>query len=96
MNNKVVSRAHIRSLEVSFEMLVGVESQGYVELFPFVYCFLAWGEANGESLVGEGPLYVDGNVSGKVAFYGMPVLSGIRVTNPGTVPILIYYVKCTA
>ena len=36
------------------------------------------------------------NLSGKVAFYGMPVLSGIRVTNPGTMPILIYYIRCTA
>ena len=36
------------------------------------------------------------NLSGKVAFYGMPVLSGIRVTNPGHVPILIYYIRCTA
>ena len=34
------------------------------------------------------------NFTGKVAFYGMPILNGIRVTNPGTSPILIYYMKC--
>ena len=38
----------------------------------------------------------DNSVTGNIAFYGMPLLNGIRATNLGTVSILIYYIKCTA
>ena len=32
--------------------------------------------------------------TGNIAFYGMPILNGIRVTNSGNSPVTVYYVKC--